>query len=245
MSEILLNQGAEGKIYIGTFLDKKCIIKERFEKKYRVPELDKKLTKGRMINESRNIARCSNLGLLVPTIYFVDLLNRKIYMEYIENSAPLKDIINLIYHEKKEDVNIYGNLINKIINELGNFISIMHSNEIIHGDLTPSNILLQIDNENNENESGKNLILKNNNFDRLFLIDFGLSNISNNSNTSIEDKAVDLYVLKRAFISSAPKSEIMFNEIIKIYEQKCKFGEKIVQHYKKVEMRGRKKITFG
>ena len=51
MSEILLNQGAEGKIYIGTFLDKKCIIKERFEKKYRVPELDKKLTKGRMINE--------------------------------------------------------------------------------------------------------------------------------------------------------------------------------------------------
>ena len=121
----------------------------------------------------------------------------------------------------------------------------MHSNEIIHGDLTPSNILLQIDNENNENESGKDLILKNNNFDRLFLIDFGLSNISNNSNTSIEDKAVDLYVLKRAFISSAPKSEIMFNEIIKIYEQKCKFGEKIVQHYKKVEMRGRKKITFG
>ncbi len=186
-----------------------------------------------MINESRNIARCSNLGLLVPTIYFVDLLNRKIYMEYIENSAPLKDIINLIYHEKKEDVNIYGNLINKIINELGNFISIMHSNEIIHGDLTPSNILLQIDNENNENESGKDLILKNNNFDRLFLIDFGLSNISNNSNTSIEDKAVDLYVLKRAMISNNPKSEEGFEKVLNIYENNCDNGKKLLIIIKK------------
>ena len=54
---ILLSQGAEGKIYIGEFLSKKCLVKERFKKRYRVEELDKKLTKERMLSESRNILR--------------------------------------------------------------------------------------------------------------------------------------------------------------------------------------------
>lgn len=40
-------------------------------------------------------------------------------------------------------------------------------------------------------------------FDHFYLIDFGLSYISH----MIEDKAVDLYVLKRAIISANPRSE--------------------------------------
>ena len=56
-------------------------------------------------------------------------------MEYIENSAPLKEIINTIHHEQQEDINKFRNLINKIINELENYISIIHINDIIHGDL--------------------------------------------------------------------------------------------------------------
>jgi hypothetical protein len=40
-------------------------------------------------------------------------------------------------------------------------------------------------------------------FDHFYLIDFGLSYISQ----MIEDKAVDLYVLKRAIISANPRSE--------------------------------------
>jgi tRNA A-37 threonylcarbamoyl transferase component Bud32 len=37
------------------------------------------------------------------------------------------------------------------------------------------------------------------------IIDFGLSSIS----TLIEDKAVDLYVLERAFSSTHPKTELL------------------------------------
>lgn len=40
------------------------------------------------------------------------------------------------------------------------------------------------------------------------LIDFGLSMIS----TMIDDKAVDLYVLERAFISTHPGSENLVNK---------------------------------
>jgi len=37
--------------------------------------------------------------------------------------------------------------------------------------------------------------------DQIYLIDFGLSYVK----TSIEDRAVDLYVLERAFISTHPQ----------------------------------------
>ena len=70
-------------------MGKECIVKERFVKKYRLSELDKKLTKNRMLNESRNIARCAKVGINVPTIYFVDMVNRKIYMQNMP-TTPFK-----------------------------------------------------------------------------------------------------------------------------------------------------------
>ena len=69
--------------------------------------------------------------------------------------------------------------------EIGIVIGKMHDADIVHGDLTTSNIMIrEID--------GKAV-----------LIDFGLSTVS----TVLEDKAVDLYVLERAFISTHPGSE--------------------------------------
>jgi tRNA A-37 threonylcarbamoyl transferase component Bud32 len=49
----------------------------------------------------------------------------------------------------------------------------------------------------------------------LYLIDFGLSFVSG----KIEDKAVDIYVLKRAFISTHPGSEALFERIIEKYKE--------------------------
>ena len=242
---ILLGQGAEGKIYIGEFLSKKCIIKERFEKKYRLKELDKKLTKNRMLNESRNIARASKLGVNVPTLYFVDLLERKIYMEYIENSCQLKVLLQSIY--SLEDISPYQSLLDKISNDLGNMLSKLHSGDLIHGDLTPSNIILKVKEDTNSDliNNAEQIILKNKNYDYMYLIDFGLSFMTLSVTSRLEDKAVDLYVLKRAIISSNPKSEELFEKAMDIYKRNCIDGEEIIERYKKVEMRGRKKLCFG
>lgn len=48
------------------------------------------------------------------------------------------------------------------------------------------------------------------------MIDFGLSFTS----TLAEDKAVDLYVLERAFSSTHPGSEGLFEEVMVAYEKK-------------------------
>lgn len=58
----LLFQGAESKIYIEEYLGKIMLVKERFEKKYRNPELDTHLTKERIKAECRNIVRCKEAG---------------------------------------------------------------------------------------------------------------------------------------------------------------------------------------
>ena len=41
----IICQGAEGRIFLSDLWGKPCIIKERFKKEYRVPQLDAKLTK--------------------------------------------------------------------------------------------------------------------------------------------------------------------------------------------------------
>jgi TP53 regulating kinase-like protein len=73
------------------------------------------------------------------------------------------------------------------------------------------------------------------------MIDFGLSSVS----SKLEDKAVDLYVLKRAFISTHPGSELLFDKIIESYKAKVQNGLKIVAKFREVELRGRKRECFG
>lgn len=75
----------------------------------------------------------------------------------------------------------------------------------------------------------------------LYLIDFGLSFVSG----KVEDKAVDFYVLKRAFISTHPGSEDLFDRIMHVYREKTTKGLHIVAKFKEVEQRGRKRECFG
>jgi TP53 regulating kinase-like protein len=73
------------------------------------------------------------------------------------------------------------------------------------------------------------------------MIDFGLSQVS----TKIEDKAVDFYVLKRAFISTHPGSEAFFERILESYRDRTNNGHQIIAKFREVEMRGRKRECFG
>lgn len=78
----------------------------------------------------------------------------------------------------------------RVAQAIAHAIALMHDADIVHGDLTTSNILFKSDSSSDR-------------FADVVLIDFGLGAMK----PSIEDKAVDLYVLERAFVSTHPGSE--------------------------------------
>jgi len=108
----------------------------------------------------------------------------------------------------------------EISGELGNKIALLHNQNIIHGDLTTSNFILSKKNK------------------KIYFIDFGLSFFSH----KIEDKAVDLHLLKQALESKHYKIfDKCFQVILKDYEKNADNGKEIINRLKKVEKRGRYK----
>lgn len=109
----------------------------------------------------------------------------------------------------------------KICKQIGKDLAKLHDSGIIHGDLTTSNILLEKENS------------------KIFFIDFGLSFHSNR----IEDKAVDLHLIKEALEAKHPKIfKNSFKKILKGYKKSENF-QKVLIRLKKVESRGRYKSS--
>lgn len=215
----LVKQGAEARIYQGLYLGRPTIAKERFVKTYRHPDLDSSLTKERIKAEVRAIGKCKSVGILTPAIYSVDFQRRIIFMEQIENSVTLKEYINSSTKDERKSMSSY----------VGTVLGKMHSSNIVHGDLTTSNMLVL--NQKDGNSDFK-----------VALIDFGLSRID----TSAESKGVDLYVLERALISTHSTANEVFPLILDGYKKGNKNGNKQVLHkLEEVRARGRKRTMVG
>ena len=75
----------------------------------------------------------------------------------------------------------------------------------------------------------------------IILIDFGLASQS----TQDEDRAVDLYVLERAFGSTHPKAEGLFKELSNAYGNSFKGASVVLKKLEEVRMRGRKRSMLG
>src|SRR3989344_952956 len=105
----------------------------------------------------------------------------------------------------------------KIAEEIGKNIAILHNNNIIHGDLTTSNMIY----------SKK----------KIYFIDFGLGFESN----KVEDKAVDLHLIKEALTAKHYKNaDKLFSSILKGYKISNTYKETLTRLIK-VEKRGRYK----
>lgn len=232
----ILKQGAEARLYICNYLGKPTLIKERFKKNYRHPDLDTSITKERIKNEARSIVRCKTAGVRTPALYLVDFERRRIYMQHFVNSITVKDfIINLKSSTSEGDMNVLDFCSDKI----GEVIRKMHENNIIHGDLTTSNMLLVEKSPSNIEDNSKWL---NHDNTELVLIDFGLSFID----SSTEDKGVDLYVLERALISTHNDYPNLFSRIFEAYKSFSKNNIKeIISKYEEVRARGRKRTMVG
>lgn len=221
----VFKQGAEARLFKADFFGKKVIIKERFPKTYRHPQLDEKLTQKRTLQEARAILRCRKAGVQTPLVYFIDHKNHQIYMEEIENSLTLREKIDTLLKMNSTEAR---NQLVSIGKSIGKMVSKIHSVDIIHGDLTTSNILVT-------NESIEQ---------KYTLIDFGLSSVSKFP----EDMGVDLYVLERAFLSTHPNTEWLFAEIISSYSNcsnDIKKNTEILSKLDEIRMRGRKRVMIG
>ena len=130
--ENMISQGAEGRVFAVTFLTKPAIVKQRFKKTYRHPTLDAKITRARLVGETRALIRARRLGVPTPSLLYVDARQNAIYMERVA-----------------------GRTLKELIRE-GMHVAAMHDGGLIHGDLTTSNILVVRD----EGDEPKNAAAK-------------------------------------------------------------------------------------
>uniref|UniRef100_T1J4A5 non-specific serine/threonine protein kinase n=1 Tax=Strigamia maritima TaxID=126957 RepID=T1J4A5_STRMM len=215
--QVLVHQGAEAKLYSSHFLGKSIVIKERFSKKYRHPKLDETLTKERTKAEAKYLVKCRKFGIYTPTVYLVDLDKCSIYMEYVFGCKTVREEIEDIQNKSDNIACKLQNLSNKI----GTTIGKLHENNVIHGDLTTSNMLL-LD-------------------EKLIIIDFGLTY----TEASAEDKGVDLYVLERAILASHANCSQFFKDILFAYKLHYVGSDSVLVKLDDVRMRGRKRTMVG
>jgi TP53 regulating kinase-like protein len=78
----------------------------------------------------------------------------------------------------------------------------------------------------------------------IILIDFGLASQAPKQ-AEDEDRAVDLYVLERAFAATHPSMEAMFQEVLRVYGGSYKGAAKVLRRLGDVRLRGRKKSMLG
>jgi len=247
--ETLLSQAAESKIFLLQKLkisdsakksfrfltQENFVAKRRIKKSYRIAEIDEKLRKLRTRGEARLMQKLEG-KINVPKIIKVDEKSKEIIMQYI-GGKKLSDFLDSFPLSKQLT----------ICQEIGREVAKIHDENIIHGDLTTSNIILVENSSVSKNKKTPNKLNKTMSQDsgdltnskskfKLFFIDFGLSFYS----SRIEDKAVDLHLLKQALESRHFQNwQKLFQAVLESYNPKEK--EKILKQFEKVEVRGRYK----
>jgi len=204
MKNQIIAQGAEAIIHK---INNK-IVKDRIPKNYRIKELDNKIRITRTRSEAKIINKLQNI-IPVPTLLSLPESGRMIHMQFINGKKLSENLESLDYK--------------KICKLIGNNIALMHNHDIIHGDLTTSNMIYVEDEE------------------KVYFIDFGLAFHSH----KIEDKAVDLHLLQQALEA---KHFTIWKEclsiILKEYEKIANQEKDIINRIKIIESRGRYKDKY-
>ena len=199
MTSKILIQGAEAIISLNS---KNQIEKNRVRKSYRFSLLDKKIRKQRTKSETKLLEKASNIINSVTPLKTNEKFS--IEMPFIEGKKLSEHLDNFEFGEQK-----------KICRKIGESVAKLHNNNIIHGDLTTSNMILKKD--------------------KIFFIDFGLGFISQ----KIEDKAVDIHLFKEALEAKHfGHWQDLFKEFLNGYSAYPEH-KKILEQVKKVESRGR------
>lgn len=196
--------GAEAKLDSAVWLGRNVVLKQRVVKGYRHPALDKSLQTFRIKNEVRLMLEARKAGIPVPVIYSVDLPENRIVMEEIPGMR-VKDALEIMPEDKARDICL----------KIGEIAGRLHANNIVHGDLTTSNMLLD--------------------GDRIVVIDFSLGSKS----SELEDKGVDMHLLEEAFHSAHYKRSELYEAVKDSYVKTYPGGAEVLRKVKEIEKRGR------
>jgi len=200
MKPKIIAQGAEAIIN----LKENKITKKRIKKSYRIPELDKKIRIRRTRAEAKIMQKISQL-IPVPKIIDSNENTKEIKMEFINGKKLSQHLDKFTLIKQKQ-----------ILKQIGESVAKLHKENIIHGDLTTSNLILKKE--------------------KVFLIDFGLGF----QNAKYEDKAVDIHLLKQALEAKHFKHwEKLYKEFEKGYKKQNPDSKIIFDRLKAVEKRGK------
>jgi Kae1-associated kinase Bud32 len=194
-------QGAEAIIT----KDNETIIKERFSKAYRLPHLDLSLRQFRTRREAKVLGKLNELNFPAPKVQTFSDKRMSIVMDFVPG-------------EKLKDILLQSSEFADFAKQIGQNVAVLHQENIIHGDLTTSNMIVH-------KETSK-----------LHFIDFGLSSFSDR----LEDKAVDLFLLDRALEATHfEQYPEIFARVIEGYDYPgCK---EVLDRLEIVKKRGRNK----
>lgn len=183
------------------------------------------------IDDEVSFGMATDNKIILPiSIYLVDLENNRLYLERIAGRT-LKDVLwtnmegnfmAILEVAILSDVHTQHNaftdreLLLNIAKNVGVAIGKMHDAEIIHGDLTTSNVMVRC----------AEAVISSD----VVIIDYGLGMMK----PTMEDKAVDLYVLERAFISTHPGSEFIVSALLESYRFSSRKGTPTLQKLEQV-----------
>lgn len=198
----LIARGAEAVISKGVWHSRPAIVKERVPKAYRAGELDSRLRSSRTRSEAQLMALARGAGVATPLIFDVDITSCSITMEFVEGPTA-----KTVLRDSPDRI--------RMARAIGSGAGRLHRANVIHGDLTTSNIIFR----------GKEPCF----------IDFGLGERS----PEPEKKGVDLHLLKEALSSAHSEHEGLFDAVAQGYVSEYPEGRQILALVGEIEQRGR------
>lgn len=260
----LVSQGAEALLYKTVLLTPStpCALKVRPAKPWRHPSLDRRLTRQRVLAEARALLRCARARVPVPAVLALDWEAGWLALEWVPGRSVKEALRRRAPRvggglgggdghgqEGGEDGEEGGEdgeevAVRRLMRGIGRAVARLHDVGVVHGDLTTSNMMLRPAGEDNggggggeDEEGGDESWLDG----EVVLIDFGLAV----QTVQEEDRAVDLYVLERAFGSTHPREEAMFGDVLEGYKETFKGARGTLKRLEDVRLRGRKKSMLG
>ena len=221
----LLSQGAEARVYELDLCGFPAVAKHRFEKSYRIKEVDARLRKERTLAEARCLARCWRAGVPAPALLAADTARYTLYLERVPGRTA-KAFVDAFRDSAPVAVR-------SVLRAFGAAVAKLHGAGLTHGDLTTSNVICRRPPGDAADAAVAGVVL----------IDFGLGA----TNASVEDKAVDLYVLERALVSTHRDADDLLEGVLAAYaaDLGAPAARPVLARLDTVRARGRKRECFG